>query len=53
MDWEKYIELTFNSKGDLFCVKDIGHIWMSMPMPRCWCQVFQMANKLQQTGMCR
>ena len=49
MHWEKYIELTFESKGDLYCIKEKVHIWMPMPMPmamampRCPCRVFQMA----------
>ena len=33
MHWEKYLELTFDSKGDLYWIKDKVHIWMPMPMP--------------------
>ena len=43
MHWEKQIELTFHSKGDLYCIKGKVHIWMPMPIPRCRCRVFQMA----------
>ena len=43
MHWEKHIELTFHSKGDLYCIKGKVHIWMPMPIPRCRCRVFQMA----------
>ena len=38
MHWETYIELTFDSEGDLHCMADKVHIGismpMSMPMPR-------------------
>ena len=47
MHWEKYIELTFDSKGELFCIKDKDDISMPMPMPmpmsKCRCRVFQVA----------
>ena len=43
MHWEKQIELTFHSKGDLYCIKGKVHIWMPMPIPRYRCRVFQMA----------
>ena len=33
MHREKYIELSFDSKGDLYCIKDKVHISMPMPMP--------------------
>ena len=33
MHWEKYIELTFDSKGDFRCITDKVHIGMPMPMP--------------------
>ena len=32
------MELTFDSKGDLYCIKDKVHIWMPMLMPRCRCR---------------
>ena len=32
--WQKYIEITFNSKGDL--LKDNIYVWIPMPLPRCW-----------------
>ena len=44
----KFIELAFDSKGCLYCVKN--HIYvripmpMPMPMPRCRCRDFQMAD---------
>ena len=33
MHCEKYIELTFDSEGDLHCITDKVHIGMPMPMP--------------------
>ena len=44
---KKYIELAFNSKDDLYCVKGYIYLRMSMPMPmpipRCRYRGFQMA----------
>ena len=46
----EYIELSFPSKGYLYCVKNYIYIWMPMPMPmpmpRCRCRDFQMASVL-------
>ena len=38
--WRKYIEWTFNSKGNLYCLKNNIYIPVSipMPMPTCWCR---------------
>ena len=39
--WQKHVELTFNSKGVYYYLKDNIYIWL--PMPRCQCLHFQVA----------
>ena len=55
---KKYLELAFNSKGYLYCVKNYIYIGIPMPMPipmlRCRCRDFQMApifSKIDQTDL--
>ena len=47
---KKQKELTFNSKGGLYCVKDNLYnrmmMPMLMPMATCWCRDFQMVENL-------
>ena len=44
----KYIELAFNSKGDLYCVKNYIYVRMlmvmPMKMPKCRWRDFQIAE---------
>ena len=42
-DWRKYQELTFNSKGYLYCVKNNIYIWIQCQC-QCRCRNFQLTH---------